>query len=61
MRKPFSRMFIVADKRRKEEFEMKRNYAAFQHIKLRVEFLDYENLTKQYEQVIESTKLEILI
>jgi len=56
-----SRMFIVADKRRKEEFEMKRNYAAFQHIKLRVEFLDYENLTKQYEQIIESTKLEILI
>jgi hypothetical protein len=40
---------------------MKRNYAAFQHIKLRVEFLDYGNLTKQYEQIIESTKLEIMI
>lgn len=56
-----SRMFIVADKRRKEEFENKRNYAAFKDIKSRVEFLNYENLTKQYEQIIESTKLDILI
>ena len=56
-----SRMFIVADKRRKEEFETKRNYAALKDIKSRVEFLNYENLTKQYEQIIESTKLEILI
>ena len=56
-----SRMFIVADKRRKEEFEAKRNYAALKDIKSRVQFLDYENLTKQYEQIIESVKLAILI
>ena len=56
-----SRMFIIADKRRKEEFEAKRNYAALKDIKSRVQFLDYENLTKQYEQIIESVKLDILI
>ena len=56
-----SRMFIVADKRRKEEFEAKRNYAALKDIKSRVQFLDYENLTKQYEQIIEITKLDVLI
>lgn len=57
----YSRMFIVADKIRKEEFEKKRNYAAFRDVKSRVQFLDYETLTKQYEQVIESVKFTVLI
>lgn len=57
----FSRMFIVADKLRKEEFEKKRNYAALKDIKSRVEFLDYETLTKQYEQIIESINFSVLI
>lgn len=57
----YSRMFIVADKVRKEEFEKKRNYAALKDIKSRVQFLDYEVLTKQYEQIIESVKFTVLI
>lgn len=57
----YSRMFIVADKVRKEEFEKKRNYAALKDIKSRVQFLDYELLTKQYEQIIESRSFTILI
>lgn len=57
----YTRMFIVADKKRKEEFERKKNYAAFREIKDRVKFLDYETLTKQYEQISESIKFRILI
>lgn len=57
----YSRMFIVADKLRKEEFEKKRNYVALKDIKLRVQFLDYETLTKQYEQIIESVNFSVLI
>ncbi|CAN5178156.1 hypothetical protein BH20ACI1_BH20ACI1_30100 [soil metagenome] len=57
----YSRMFIVADKIRKEEFEKKRNYAALKDIQARVQFLDYELLTKQYEQIIESVKFTVLI
>lgn len=57
----YSRMFIVADKVRKNEFEKKRNYAALKDIKSRVQFLDYELLTKQYEQVIESVNFTVLI
>lgn len=57
----YTRMFIVADKRRKEEFQTKINYAALKDIKSRVQFLDYEALTKQYEQTIENQKISILI
>lgn len=57
----YSRMFIVADKVRKDEFEKKKNYAALKDIKSRVQFLDYEILTKQYEQIIESVKFTVLI
>ena len=56
-----SRMFIVADKMRKVEFEQKRNYAALKDIKARVQFLDYETLAKQYEQTIEGKKFSVLI
>lgn len=56
-----ARMFIVADKVRRNEFDAKRNYAALKDIKTRVEFLDYESLTKQYEQALENTKIEVLI
>ncbi len=43
----YSRMIIVADKRRKDEFETKINYAGLKEIKSRVLFLDYEGLSKQ--------------
>jgi hypothetical protein len=57
----FSRMIIVADKMRKGEYEKKRDYSALKDIKSRVEFLDYETLTKQYEQALEATQFSILI
>ena len=57
----YTRMFIVADRGRKAEFEAKLNYTALKDIKLRVNFLDYEALAKQYEQIIESTNFSVVI
>jgi hypothetical protein len=57
----YSRMIIVADKLREVEFDKKKNYAALKDIKSRVQFLDYESLTKQYEREIENTKFQFLI
>ena len=56
-----ARMIIVADNRRREEFEKKKNYAALKDIKTRVQFLDYEVLSKQYEQAIENQHFAVLI
>ncbi len=56
-----ARMFVVADKIRKSEFETKLNYAGLKDIKSRVQFLDYETLTKQYEQITESAKFSVVI
>lgn len=56
-----TRMIIVADKIRREEFESKINYTAFENIKSNVEFLDYETLTKQYEKAIEIKNFSIII
>lgn len=56
-----SRMFIVADRVRKTEFETKLSYAGLKDIKIRVHFIDYEALTKQYEQTIENSKFSVLI
>jgi hypothetical protein len=56
-----ARMFIIADKVRKAEFDSKINYAALKDIKSRVDFVDYENLTKQYEQTIESLNFTVKI
>jgi hypothetical protein len=57
----FARMIIVADKLRRDEFEKKKNYNALKDIKSRVQFLDYESLSKQYEQAIESIQFSVLI
>jgi hypothetical protein len=57
----YSRMIIVANKLREVEFDKKKNYAALKDIKTRVQFLDYESLTKQYEREIENTKFQFLI
>lgn len=56
-----ARMFIVAHKKRKDEFETKINYTGLRDIKSRVQFLDYEILTKQYEQAIEISKFSNVI
>lgn len=56
-----SRMIIVADVSRKNEYENKIRYTSFKDISDRVKFLDYESLSKQYERILEqqnfSTKL----
>lgn len=49
----YSRMFIVADKARKSEYEDKIKFSSFSNIKERVKFLDYDSLSKQYENEIE--------
>lgn len=48
----FVRMVIIADKVRKEEYANKIKYSSFKEIHQRVIFLDYETLTKQYENLI---------
>ncbi len=44
-----ARMIIVSDENRRGEFEQKLNYSAFNSIRLRVNFLGYNALVKQYE------------
>lgn len=56
-----SRMIVVADKLRKAEFEKKKQFAALKDIKNRIEFLDYDSLTKQYEQIIEQTNFSVIL
>lgn len=56
-----SRMIIVADKMRKAEFENKLDYSGLKDIKSRVQFLEYQALTKQYEQTIERVGFSVLI
>jgi len=44
-----TRMFIVADKNRRREFEQKAGYKLFKDVANRVKFVDYESIVKQYE------------
>lgn len=48
-----TQMIIVADKKRKTEFENKINYSAFAMIRDRVRFLDYKSLERQYDMILE--------
>ncbi|MCD4747098.1 MAG: hypothetical protein K8R58_12445 [Bacteroidales bacterium] len=57
----YTKMFIVADKRKKLEYENKIKYSSFKDINNRVKFLDYESLTKQYEFIIEQQTLQTVI
>lgn len=58
-----SRMIIVANHKRKIEFENKLSYSSFKNLKKfnRVSFMDYESLTKQYESILEQQKHEIIL
>lgn len=58
-----ARMLIVADLKRKEDFLNKIKYSAFKDLinKDRVEFLDYNSLSKQYEFLIEQQNLSSII
>ena len=59
----YSRMFIVADKKRKEEYERKIHYRAFKTLveNDRIQFLDYETLHKIYNQAIENKRISVRI
>ena len=57
----YARMFIVADKNRRGEFEQKLKYKSFEDVVNRVKFVDYESVTKQYEvEVIRASQDELL-
>lgn len=57
------RMTIVADTKRKAEYESKMSYKAFDELRTnkRVAFLSYEALIKQYEMEIEKQSFETII
>jgi hypothetical protein len=57
----FVRMIIVADKVRKIEYENKIRYSSFNEIHQRVKFVDYETLTKQYENLVEQQKFNFML
>ncbi len=59
----YSKMFIVADNKRMNEFDKKLHYGAFKELvdNKRVKFLSYEALNKLYNQTIKDQKNEIFI
>jgi hypothetical protein len=59
----YSRMVIVADSKRKEEYLKKLKYSSFTNLvnQNRVSFMDYEALNKQYETIIEQQHYEFLL
>ncbi len=57
----YTRMLIVADKARKEEFKSIIDGTSFEAIKKRVQFLDYDSLVKQYEFAMESESFETIV
>ena len=57
----YTRMFIVADKNRRGEFEQKLKYKSYEDVVNRVKFLDYESVVKQYEvEVIRASQEQLL-
>lgn len=58
-----TRMIIVADQKRKTEFESKMELHAFDELRenKRVSFFSYKNLIKQYEIELEKQALEFII
>lgn len=50
----YTRMFIVADEKRHEEYDKKLSYSSFSKMKQnkRVSFLSYDDLEKQYNQAV---------
>ena len=59
----YVRMTIVADAKRKSEFESKMGYHAFDELRenKRVSFLSYDVLMKQYEMEMEKQKLDFIL
>lgn len=59
----YTRMFIVADEKRYEEYVKKLSYFAFSKMKSnkRVDFLSYDELERQYRQTIELQSIHTVI
>ena len=59
----YARMVIVADAKRRREFEEKMKYHAFEELRVnkRVTFLSYEALVRQYEMEMEKQRLDFLL
>lgn len=57
----YVRMAIVADIRRKAEFETKLSYHAFDQIKKRVVFLSYDTLVRQYEMELQKQTMDFIL
>ena len=59
----YVRMAIVADIKRKPEFEAKMRFHAFDDLRLnkRVSFLSYDALVKQYEMEQEKQSFEFIL
>ena len=58
-----ARMVIVADEKRRHEFDSKMGYVAFHQLadEKRVAFLSYDSLGKQYEQESEKQKFDFVL
>ena len=56
-----AKKYIVADEKRKAEFDDKLKYTSFDDIRNQVEFLSYKELVKQYEHYFEKSTLKTLI
>ena len=59
----YVRMVIVADERRRDEFQKKLSFDAFKSLRddNRVKFLSYESLDKQYEQEIQRQGMDFVL
>lgn len=59
----YSRMVIVADSKRKDEYLKKLKYSSFTNLvnQKRVSFMDYETLNKQYETILEQQDYEFIL
>ena len=59
----YTRMFIVADEKRHEEYDKKLSYNSFSKMKndKRVDFLSYDELERQYRQTIELQSIHTVI
>lgn len=59
----YTKMFIVADKKREDEFNRKMNYDAFHSLREnnRVNFIDYDSLNKYYNQIIQGKSINNIL
>ena len=59
----YSEMFIVADNKRRDEFDTKLHYGAFKELEKnkRVKFLSYDSLNRLYNQTIENRKNSVIL